>query len=53
MLVFAASGFLPASRFAWMVCILLGAALLGDLLILPALLVGPLGRAFVRRPKTV
>jgi predicted RND superfamily exporter protein len=52
MLVFVASGFVPASRFAWMVCILLAAALLGDLLILPALLVGPLGRAFIRRSKS-
>jgi predicted RND superfamily exporter protein len=48
-LVFVASPFVPVSRFAWMVAVLLGAALVGDLLILPALLVGPLGRVFARR----
>ena len=52
-LVFVASPFVPVSRFAWMVAVLLGAALVGDLLILPALLVGPLGRVFARRPAAV
>jgi len=47
MLVFTFSSFMPASRFAWMVFILLTAALLGDLVILPAILAGPLGRVFV------
>jgi predicted RND superfamily exporter protein len=48
-LVFVASPFVPVSRFAWMVAVLLAAALVGDLLILPALLVSPLGRVFTRR----
>jgi predicted RND superfamily exporter protein len=47
MLVFVFSSFTPASRFAWMVFVLLIAALVGDLVILPALLAGRLGRAFV------
>ncbi len=51
MLVFVFSSFVPASRFAWMVCILLMMALFGDLVILPALLAGPLGRVFVVKRK--
>ena len=47
-LVFAFSEFVPTSRFAWLMCLLLWAALLGDLIILPALLAGPLGRFFAR-----
>lgn len=49
MLVFAFSGFMPTRSFAWMMFTLLGAALVGDFVLLPALLVGPLGRAFARR----
>ena len=49
MLVFVFSTFMPASRFAWMVFVLLMAALAGDLVILPAILAGPLGHQFVRR----
>ncbi len=49
MLVFVFSTFMPASRFAWMVFVLLMAALVGDLLILPALLSGPLGKLFVKQ----
>lgn len=49
MLVFVLSPFVPASRFAWFVALLLAAAFVGDLILLPALLVGPLGRFFVRR----
>jgi predicted RND superfamily exporter protein len=48
-LVFAASSFAPTSRFAWMLALLLAAALAGDLVLLPAMLVGPLGRCF--RPR--
>lgn len=44
MLVFTASGFAPTRRFAWMLAVLVGLALVGDLLVLPALLAGPLGR---------
>ncbi len=43
LLVFALSPFIPAARFGWMLAALLGTALLGDLVVLPALLVGPLG----------
>lgn len=49
MLVFTLSSFVPASRFAWMVFILLFTALFADLVILPALLASPLGRLFARR----
>ncbi len=44
--VFAFSDFVPTSRFAWLMVLLLSAALAGDLLLLPALLLGPLGRLF-------
>ena len=46
-LVFAASSFAPTSRFAVMLALLLVAALVGDLILLPALLVGPVGRLLV------
>jgi len=49
MLVFALSDFVPTRRFAWMMCGSLTAALFGDLVILPALLVGPLGWFFLDR----
>jgi predicted RND superfamily exporter protein len=48
-LVFAASSFAPTRRFAWMLALLVAAALAGDLVLLPALLTGPLGRFF--RPR--
>ena len=35
-------------RFAWLMLTLLLAALAGDLVLLPALLVGPVGRIFLR-----
>ena len=43
-LVFAASSFAPTSRFAVMLALLMLAALVGDLVLLPALLVSRLGR---------
>ena len=49
LLVYSGSGFLPARHFAWMLLLLLIAALVGDLIVLPSLLVGPLGRFFCRR----
>jgi predicted RND superfamily exporter protein len=55
LLVFAFSSYTPAGRFAWLTGVLLLAALAGDLLLLPAILAGPLGRAFDRqsaRPPT-
>jgi len=51
-LVFYFSNFLPASRFAWMMLFLLSIAVVGDLLLLPALIVGPAGRLFERQYRT-
>jgi len=48
LLVFAFSAFVPTSHFAWLMATMLLMALLGDLLFLPALLAGPLGRFFER-----
>ncbi|NBW96608.1 MAG: hypothetical protein EBR28_07710 [Planctomycetia bacterium] len=45
-LVFAGSSFAPSRRFAWMLSLLVAAALVGDLVLLPALLTTPLGRFF-------
>ncbi len=47
LLVFAVSDFLPISRFSWMMATLLVAALVGDLVLLPALLINPVGRWLV------
>lgn len=44
LLVFAFTLFLPTRLFATLMIALLGAALVGDLIFLPALLVGPLGK---------
>jgi predicted RND superfamily exporter protein len=48
-LVFGLSSFGPISRFAIMLALLVAAALAGDLVLLPAMLVGPLGRFFRRK----
>lgn len=42
--IFAFSDFVPTARFAWMMVALLAAALIGDLVLLPALLLGPFSR---------
>ncbi len=44
MLVYTMSSFIPAQRFALMMIALLAAALAGDLLLLPAILLGPFGK---------
>jgi len=44
--VFALSSFTPTQRFGYLMLSLLAAALVGDLIFLPALLAGPLGRVF-------
>ncbi|PQO39994.1 efflux RND transporter permease subunit [Blastopirellula marina] len=44
--VFAVSSFTPTQRFGYLMVSLLAAALLGDLVFLPALLAGPLGSMF-------
>ncbi|WP_419195300.1 efflux RND transporter permease subunit [Novipirellula herctigrandis] len=46
LLVFAASSFVPILHFAWLMVALLLSALVGDLILLPAILAGPLGRSF-------
>jgi len=43
------STFLPASRFAWMMLLLLAIAVVGDLVLLPALVIGPAGKLFARQ----
>jgi predicted RND superfamily exporter protein len=46
--VFALSTFTPTQRFGVLMLVLMFAALLGDLVLLPAILAGPLGRVFAR-----
>ncbi|NUQ65761.1 MAG: MMPL family transporter [Pirellulales bacterium] len=46
LIVFSAGDFLPTSRFAWLMVAQLAAALAGDLVLMPALLLGPMGRFF-------
>ena len=49
LLVFVFSSYAPASRFAWLIGVLMLTALAGDLILLPAILASPLGRAFDHR----
>ena len=42
--------FVPTAQFAWMMIALLGLAIIGDLILLPALLFSPLGKAFESTP---
>lgn len=46
LIVFALSTFVPILHFAWLMVFLLLSALLGDLVLLPAILASPLGRYF-------
>ena len=46
LLVYAYSPFVPIARFAWLMFTMLSAALVGDLVVLPALLMSTLGRLF-------
>ena len=48
MLIFCMSGFLPIAKFATLLCFLLLTSLVGSLVLLPALLYGPLGKIFQR-----
>ena len=48
LLLFALSDFVPTQRFAWMMSSLLGLALVGDLVLLPTLLLSPVGRWVMR-----
>ena len=52
LLVFGVSTFMPVVHFAWLMVTLLIAALIGDLVFLPAILAGPAGRAFQRKRDT-
>ena len=47
LLVYGLSGFVPTQRFAWLMFTLLTAALVADLVFLPAILASPLGNLFV------
>ncbi|MFC1758096.1 RND family transporter [Planctomycetota bacterium] len=51
LLVFALSDFVPTSRFACMMFAMLATALFADLILLPALLLGPLGTVFTEGPQ--
>ncbi|NND98841.1 MAG: MMPL family transporter, partial [Pirellulaceae bacterium] len=51
--VFALSTFTPTQRFGTLMLVLLAAALIGDLVLLPALLAGPLGKCFKRRESSI
>jgi predicted RND superfamily exporter protein len=53
MLVFGFSGFMPVSRFAFLLNILLLASFIGDAVVFPAILFSPLGRFFEQKRKTV
>jgi len=46
LLVFSFSPFAPIARFGWLMGAMLGTALMGDLIILPAVLISRLGRVF-------
>ena len=50
MLAFGFSAFVPTSRFAILMFAMLASALVADLILLPAILSGSLGRFFNRRP---
>ncbi|GAA4472298.1 efflux RND transporter permease subunit [Novipirellula rosea] len=50
--VFALSTFTPTQRFGTLMLLMLATALVGDLILLPALLAGPLGRWFKPRTTT-
>jgi predicted RND superfamily exporter protein len=51
LIVFSLSSFVPILHFAWLMVFLLGSALIGDLVLLPAMLAGPLGRCFDKPTK--
>jgi predicted RND superfamily exporter protein len=48
LLIYSFSGFLPARHFAWVLLMMLVAALFGDMVLLPALLAGGLGKFLAR-----
>ena len=52
LLVFTFSPFAPIARFGWLMGAMLGTALIGDLIVLPAVLIGPIGILFEKRRGT-
>jgi len=52
LIVFTLSSFMPIVRFAILMCSLLLTAIIGDLVFLPAVLAGPLGRLFQAKKRT-
>ena len=52
LVIFSISSFMPVVHFAWLMVTLLVAALIGDLVFLPAMLAGPIGRVFQPRRAT-
>jgi predicted RND superfamily exporter protein len=48
LLAYVQSGFAPTQRFAQMMIVLMAAALVGDLILLPALLLSRLGKSLQR-----
>jgi hypothetical protein len=51
--VFAVSSFTPTRQFGYLMITIQSAALLGDLVMLPAILCGPLGKFFERKRRTM
>jgi uncharacterized membrane protein YdfJ with MMPL/SSD domain len=51
MLVFALSDFQPVAQFGTLICALLASALIGDLIILPAILATRLGKNFMPKDR--
>ena len=49
---FVFADFVPTAQFAWMMIALLALAIVGDLILLPALLSGPFGAAFTAKGDT-
>jgi predicted RND superfamily exporter protein len=52
LMIFSLSGFIPVRQFSLMMMMMMIAALVGDLILLPALLAGRLGAALSRRYQT-
>jgi hypothetical protein len=51
LLIFVLSPFIPSARFACLMFLMLATALIGDLIVLPAILLGPIGRVFEPKKK--
>jgi hypothetical protein len=51
--VFATSSFTPTQRFGWLMLTILIAGITAELIMLPALLFGPIGKVFSTKPEPV